>query len=90
MVEQHGQVGVGPEVGQPPPDEETVGLRPAFQGPGPPGQIGPEPLARLPAPAGPIRLAERGPALAATAAGQRGGARGGVAVGAAGVVRPGR
>ena len=54
-------------------------MRTAVQHPGPEGDLGPKPLAGPLAPPRPLRFAELG-AVAAAAAGQRGGAGGPIAV----------
>ena len=88
VVQQPVQLGIGPQMRQLLGNQNAICVRTAVQHAGPEGDFGPEPLAGPLAPPRPLRFAEPGAVAAATAANQRGGAGGPIAV--VGVEVPGQ
>src|SRR5262249_7014659 len=84
---QAGQVRINLPLRQCFPDQRTGCRGTAVECLGPGRQVGPQPIARLPAPARPLRPVELGPILAESAAGQGGRAGGVLAVTGAGILR---
>src|SRR5262249_11692638 len=84
---QAGQVRMNLPLRQCFPDQSTGCRGIAVESRGPGHQVGPQPIARLPAPSRPLRLVELGPILAESAAGQGGRAGGVMAVTGAGILR---